>query len=188
MPCAGEAPGGGILNVELARASIKHPYNINRCVLQSPGTHFQLPLLHSIYSEQNPFQVHIFDYTLHVADAQTADRAGMHLLVRRAVCGVPLLAALVKSGGIVNATLDGLQNMLDAYQVRIKKATSKSVKIRELMRLMVVQENTTPQQREKVEEILRDMEKKRNKKKAPAADGDNGEEDAEEARHLCPKI
>ena len=126
----------------------------------------------------------IYNYTLHIADAEVAARAGMHLLIRRAAAGMPLIAALVKSGSIVNVTLDGLQCMLDAYKVRLKKTTSKAMKIREIMRLLVVQEHTTEEERERVEDTLKNMELKRSKKKNNSTDCEPGDEEQEEAGYF----
>ena len=90
------------------------------------------------------------------------------------------MAALVKDLGIVKVSVEGLQHMLDHYKIQLRKTTTKSTKIRELMKLKQIQACTTADERNKVEALLVEMDAKR-KRKANAP-GDAGQDDeADEA-------
>ena len=128
-------------------------------------------------------KVQVFDYTLHVCDGKTAELMSTRLLLRRSPTSCSILAALIKNHGILKISVEGLQKMLDFYKCHLRKNTTKSTKIRELMRLPEVQNCTTEQHRNKIEKLLTEMDAKRNKKhNAGCAEAAN-EEDADEARH-----
>ena len=124
----------------------------------------------------------VFDYTLHVCDGRTAELVGTRLLFRRSFTSCPILAALIKNKGIVKISVEGLQKMLDFYKCHLRKNTTKSTKIRELMRLGQVQSFTTAEQREKIEKMLAEMDARRNKRQNASSDPAN-EEDPDEAVH-----
>ena len=130
-----------------------------------------------VFLYSSSLKVHVHTYSLHVCDAVTASICGGRLLLRRALKPIPLIAALVKSGQVVKATTDSLQKILDYYKCGLKRATTKTAKIKELMRLSVVTSNTSPEERKNVEELLAAMDSKRNKQQeAKANDADQDEE------------
>ena len=90
---------------------------------------------------------------------------------------MPVLATLVKTGSIVKATAEALHRLLLHYDVSIRKNTTKTAKVKELMKLAVVIDHTTSHERQRIEETLAEMDSKRNKRQsAQAADADAEEE------------
>ena len=121
----------------------------------------------------------VYEYTLHFCDSSTAEKVGTRLLLRRSFRSWPLLPALIKSAGIVKVSVDSLQKMLEIYRCQLRKSTSKSAKIRALLKLPDVVSCTTDQEREKVDKLLTDMDARRNKRQnntAEAPQEDDGEE------------
>ena len=120
----------------------------------------------------------VFPYSLHVSDAATAERCGARLLLRRSVQGLPMLAAIVKSADVVKASADALQRLLTHYQVALKKNSTKSAKIKELLKLEIVLKYTTTEERQTVLDILTAMDNKRNKRQATACQEVDADEEA----------
>ena len=89
-----------------------------------------------------------------------------------------MLAAIVKSADVVKASADALQRLLTHYQVALKKNSTKSAKIKELLKLEIVLKYTTTEERQTVLDILTAMDNKRNKRQATACQEVDADEEA----------
>ena len=131
----------------------------------------------------------IYDYSIHVCDSSSAEMADSRVLLRRSCQPLDVLPALVKNRSILKVTVESLQKMLDCYKCPLRKTSSKSAKIRELLKLPCVQNNTSLEERNVIDRLLTEMDAKRNSKKSKnnAAEGD-ADEDADEATTMILNV
>ena len=123
----------------------------------------------------------VYNYSLHLADAATASLCNGSMVLRRSLEPLPLAAALVRSAAIVKANADALQKILEYYQWGCKKATTKTYKITEIMKIPEILSKTSQEERKKVEELLAAIDARRNKKQSAKA-ATEGEQDDEAIR------
>ena len=134
------------------------------------------------FSKKNRFismcmlQVNVFQYSLHVCDPAAAEATGTHVLIRRSHSSCPILGSLVKDCGILKVSVEGLQHMLNHYKIQLRKTTTKSTKIRELLKLKQLQACTSMEERNRVENLLLEMDAKRKKKSNNPAEPAQDEE------------
>ena len=86
----------------------------------------------------------------------------------------------------MKATADALQHLLAHYQVALKKNSTKAAKIKELLKLETITRETTCEERQKVEELLAAMDKKRNKRQATQTTEMEAEEEAGVPAKMIP--
>ena len=123
----------------------------------------------------------MYKYTLHVCDGRVAESAGTRLLIRLGNNALSILAALINSTELVRMTADSLQRMNEEYNCNIRKNSTKSAKIRELLKVKEVLEQTTAEERDRVERILQEMDEKRTKKQGQKNTDAEAGQDADEA-------
>ncbi|CAE7513660.1 unnamed protein product, partial [Symbiodinium natans] len=121
--------------------------------------------------------VEVFDYTLHSACSRLTAKLDNTLLFRRSMSGHTLLTSLMRDKTILKVNSDVLTKLLDNCGVRIRRNSTKSAKIRGLMRLPEVTAFCRPEELEDLEKALEEHDKRRRKKRG--GDNDDGDEDEE---------
>ena len=91
--------------------------------------------------------------------------------------GHTLLTSLMRDKTILKVNSDVLTKLLDNCGVRIRRNSTKSAKIRGLMRLPEVTAFCRPEELEDLEKALEEHDKRRRKKRG--GDNDDGDEDEE---------
>ena len=149
-----QEPGGSFHHLPLKQGSDKHERHERHGRLTS-----QKPL------QQCVSQVRIFDYCIHVCNAGLEGKLGSCFVFRRGAKPYTLVAWLVHSGEILNLLSNVLSELLQAYEIRLARLTTKAAKIRRLMALEEVTEKCDPADIQRVEAVLVEQEQKRNSKK-----------------------
>ena len=123
----------------------------------------------------------MYQYTLHVCDGKVAESAGTRLLIRRGNRGLCILAALIKSTDIIKVSAYALQRMIEEYKCNLRRSSTKSAKIRELMQMPDSLNETTAAERDHVDRLLTEMDEKRQKKQGARHPENEAQEDEQEA-------
>ncbi|CAE7691295.1 unnamed protein product, partial [Symbiodinium necroappetens] len=129
-------------------------------------------------------QVRVFDYTLHFCKGALAAKLDTSCLARRSVEGNSLLVALFQKLGIVKVTVESLSELLAAYKVPLRKNASKSAKVRALMQVPEVKKACSPETLQRVENMLQEMDQRRNKKSMAEAEKEQEDEAAPDEQEL----
>ena len=97
-------------------------------------------------------------------DGTLAEKLGFSWTLRRSKNGYSLLVSLMMTHEIIKLTIENLQHLLDAYGVSVRKTSTKSFRIRQLMKLDLVQEACGDILLQELEEKLTKLDKRRNNK------------------------
>ena len=138
-------------------------------------------------------QVKVFSYTQHFVDGNLAEKMGTCCLFRRAFEGCDVVIFLIESGNIMKVASETLTRLLEMHGASARKNLSKANKIRQLMKLPMVQAKVGAEQLASLEAELQNMEKKYKKKKSTERTADEEEEVHKDqqiinATSSCPDI
>ena len=111
------------------------------------------------------YQVSVFEYSLHLLNAELAAKTGCCLVFRKGKRGHSLLSYAVECGSLLQFTNETLDHLLAWCEIRISKTTTKATKARRLLDSQHVQSRCSKSSIEKILNILKDQEEKRNNKK-----------------------
>ena len=129
-----------------------------------------------------PFQAVVYNFTMHWANGRLADKLGSCLLLRRSSEGQSVLLSLLSTHKILQLSASSLTEFLKHNGTSLKALSTKTAKIRALMRLPFMSERLSDHCKEALEKKLQEMDKKQKAKPAtehPASD----DEDDHQARH-----
>ena len=132
-------------------------------------------------------KVECFQYSLHLCDGTLAEKIGSNFVVRRSAKSQPLIVGLMMNMQILKASADALHRMLASYNKAGRKNTTKTNKIRTLMKLNIVEDNVPAAILEKIEAACVSMDEKRkkgNQKQQNDEMQDEMEEEEEASMHL----
>ncbi|CAE7244854.1 unnamed protein product, partial [Symbiodinium sp. CCMP2592] len=115
-------------------------------------------------------KVRVFNYSVHLSPDG--------YLLRRCQNDLPLVAALMKSGGILSLTSDALSRVLDEAGSSLRKSATKTQKIRAVCSLAVVKQHVKQSRIDEILEHCQQLDDKRLQKiDAAAADAEDDEEE-----------
>ena len=123
-------------------------------------------------------KVQIFDYTMHWTRSKLVEKIGTCAVIRRARTGDNILVGMIKNHAILKVTSATLTNLLLHYGGSIRKLTSKNSKIRQLMRLQMVQDSVSQQDLDELESKMILIEERRKKKNTDDQPEDDEEDEA----------
>jgi len=131
------------------------------------------------------WQAEVFEYTLHWATGPLAMKLGFACFLRRSMIGVSVVVFLVKTFAILQLTSDNLSCLLQRHGVPTRKNSTKSFKIRQLMKLEQVAAACTAEQLEALDKKLTELDAKRKKDKAAAEKDDGSDQEAGLISGVC---
>ena len=121
---------------------------------------------------------------MHWTRSKLVEKIGTCAVIRRAKNSDNILVAMMKNHAILKVASATLTNLLLHYGGSIRKLTSKNSKVRQLMRLQMVQESVSQQDLDELESKMILIEERRKKKKKKKNTDEQAEED-EDDEGLC---
>ena len=114
------------------------------------------------------------------------EKLGSCFVLRRGARPYSLLSWLVHSAQIVSLLSSVLTDILNSFEIRMPKMTTKNAKIRKLLSLQEISDTCTQEEVDKIEAMLIAQEQKRNSKKEAELDEDpkDDEQDMFGASHV----
>ena len=126
--------------------------------------------------ETEHIKVKVFSYTQHFVDGKLSEKMGSCCLFRRALEGREIVTFIIETRAIAQMTSDTLTRLLEMQGASFRKNLTKPNKIRQLMKLAIVQKNVSAEDLASLEQHLQAMEKKKNRKTHAEPLPEEGEE------------
>ena len=123
-------------------------------------------------THSNVSKVEAFDYTMHMCPPNS-NKTGCCALLRRGKAW-PLVAYLVHTKGILDVSSDNLSEILSSHNLAVARSSTKSAKIRAIMKMDLVLRCVPTSELEDLEKalVLRDNKYKKKKEAEPAENPD----------------
>ena len=109
-------------------------------------------------------------------------------MLRRGRRPQPLVVALVLNGQILKVTADGLSRILQAYNSKLRKNSSKTQKIRTICKIAVVKELVPAETLQELERKCDEMDAARRKRASQGEAEDEDDENMEVTRPLIASV
>ena len=122
-------------------------------------------------------QVH--DFTIHWTKGAITRKMGTCCILRRSFEGCSILVWLVKSTKILNVSGEALEKFLKYNNLNVRKNSTKSAKIRALMKLPQIVQECQQSTLDRLEALLVAAEERRSKKNTTSQKDEDQEDEME---------
>ena len=119
-------------------------------------------------------------YSIHLTDGALQQKFGTPIILRPSKHRWTLLAWLIRETSLHLCTSDTLSEFLAQSNLKMPKSSTKNAKIRKLLSIQEVTTQCSPEEIQRMEQLLQEMEQKR-KKQAAQQNADENEEEDDEA-------